>query len=68
MTQPIAAFLTEDEFCARYRVSRDAARTLRRDALDPLPCLRVGRRFLYDPKQVEAWAADRARLSRGGVR
>ena len=64
MTTISHRFLTEEEFCARYRVSRDAVHRFRTDSDDPVPCIRVGRRYLYDPAKVEAWAARRAKNSR----
>ncbi len=68
MVQTIATFLTEEEFFSRYRVSRDAARKLRHDAANPLPCFRVGRRYLYDPVKVETWASRAAERARKGNR
>lgn len=68
MTTNTETFLTEEEFCARYRISRDGAYRLRHEPLDPLPCIKVGRRYLYDPGKVEAWAERRAELAREGGR
>ncbi|MGH7754075.1 MAG: hypothetical protein ACREN5_14815 [Gemmatimonadales bacterium] len=51
--------------CARLSVSRKAVQRFRQDPVDPIPCLKVGRRFLYRVEEVEGWARRRARV---GVR
>ena len=55
--------LTEEEICELLRVSREAILKFKRDPIDPIPCFKAGRRFLYDQNQVLRWAkrhADRA--------
>lgn len=57
--------LTEAEICELLRVSREAVLKFRRHPNDPIPCLKAGRRYLYDTGKVLRWAerqADRARL------
>ncbi len=53
--------LTEEEVCELLRVSRDAISKFRHDRLDPIPCFRAGRRWLYDREKVLRWAARAAK-------
>ena len=48
--------LTEDEVARLLRVSREAILKFKRDKLNPIPCLRVGRRYLYEECEVLEWA------------
>jgi hypothetical protein len=63
--QDLADRLTEREFCAEYRISREACLKHRLDPNDPLPHLRFGRRIIYVRADVERWAARRAGKRRG---
>jgi helix-turn-helix protein len=64
LEQPVAPggqrLLTEEEAAGFLRVSREAILRLKRDEVDPIPCYKVGRRYLYDPKEVLRWARRRA--------
>jgi len=51
-----ARFMTENQLCALLHVGRDAVRRFRRDRLDPLPAMKVGRRYVYDPDAIRRWA------------
>ena len=59
--------LTEAQLCAALHVSREAVLRLRRDPVDPIPCMRAGRRFLYDLERVKAWMERRAGRARPRV-
>lgn len=52
--------LTESEVCTFLRVSREAVLKFRRCTVDPIPCLKAGRRYLYDALEVTKWARRQA--------
>jgi hypothetical protein len=49
-------YMTETQACALLHVGRDAPRRFRRQPIDPLPALKIGRRYVYDPATVRRWA------------
>jgi excisionase family DNA binding protein len=55
------ALLTEKEACEFLRISREAILKFRRDMKDPIPYLKVGRRYLYEESEVVKWAKRNAR-------
>ena len=57
----VEKLLTEKEICEFLRVSREGIKRFKRDLTDPIPFLRAGRRFLYDPSEVLKWARRQAR-------
>lgn len=48
--------LTEEQLCRLFRVSRDAVLRFKRDPLDPIPFLKLGRRYLFELDAVLRWA------------
>lgn len=52
--------LTEAEVAKYLRVSRDAIRRFRRRELDPIPCMKIGRRYLYDVVEVRRYGQKQA--------
>src|SRR5262245_63109388 len=54
--RPEGAPMNEQELCAYLDVSREAVRKMRAHPVDPLPALKVGRRWLYKQEDVERWA------------
>ena len=52
--------LTEAETSRFLRVSRVAILKFRRDPVDPIPCFKIGRRYLYDPAEILRWAKRQA--------
>lgn len=52
--------LTEAEISAFLRVSREAILRFKRDRVDPIPCFKAGRRYLYEPSEVLRWAKRQA--------
>lgn len=60
LKQPKKQLMTEEEACDFLRVSREAIFKFRRDQVDPIPCFKAGRRYLYDPSEVLRWAKRQA--------
>jgi len=56
--------LTEDEICEWLHISKECLLKLKRDPLDPLPYMKVGRRFLFDPEKVTKWGERQAKRYR----
>lgn len=54
------ALMTEAEACRFLRVSRVAVLKFRRNPLDPIPCFKVGRRYLYERGDLLKWAKRQA--------
>ena len=54
------SLLTEAEVAGFLRVSREAILRFKRDAVDPIPCFKAGRRYLYEPSEVLRWAKRQA--------
>ena len=52
--------LTEAEIADFLRVSREAILRFKRDRVDPIPCFKAGRRYLYEPSEVLRWAKRQA--------
>jgi len=52
--------LTEAEVADFLRVSREAILRFKRDGVDPIPCFKAGRRYLYEPGEVLRWAKRQA--------
>jgi hypothetical protein len=52
--------MTEAEACRFLRVSRVAILKFRRNPLDPIPCFKVGRRYLYERGDLLKWAKRQA--------
>ena len=44
--------LTEAEAADFLRVAREAILRFKRDGVDPIPCFKAGRRYLYEPAEV----------------
>lgn len=65
--KPPGAPMTETEACNFFSLSREAIRKLRKAPVDPLPCLKAGRRYLYKAEEVERWMRRKAesQASRG---
>lgn len=52
--------LTEAEASQFLRVSREAVLRFKRDPVDPIPCYKAGRRFLFDAAEILKWAKRQA--------
>jgi hypothetical protein len=55
--------LTEEELCIIFHVSRETILKSKRDPIDPIPCHKFKRRYLYDLAEVLRWtkrSAERA--------
>ena len=52
--------LTEDQLCEVLHVSRESLLKCRRLKEDPMPAMKVGRRYLYDLGKVLEWAERQA--------
>ena len=48
-------YMTEAQVASLLHVDRCAVRKFRGAPIDPLPARKAGRRFLYDPKEVDSW-------------
>ncbi len=59
--------MTEAEVAAFIQVNRDAVRKFRRQKIDPLPCGKPGRRYLYDREAVWRWATREAERTQARV-
>lgn len=57
MSSPL---LTEAELAKLLHIGRNTLTRLKRDPVNPIPCLKVGRRYLYDLNKVKAWMARNA--------
>lgn len=53
-------YVSEIELCSTLLISREAAHKLRYDPIDPMPCMKAGRRILYRLDEVERWMRRRA--------
>jgi hypothetical protein len=56
----LTELLTEEEACKFLRISRVGILKRKRDRIDPIPCYKVGRRYLYEPGEVLRWAKRQA--------
>lgn len=57
--------LTEKEVAVFLRVSREAITKFKRLGTDAIPYMKAGRRCLYDPSRVLAWAERNAMHEQG---
>ena len=60
--------LREEEACRLLRISREAILRFKRDQVNPIPHLKVGRRFLYEEHEVIGWAKRSAKRDSQGRR
>ena len=63
-----APLLTRSETAALLRISLDGIDKVIHAEENPIPMLRVGRRYLFDRDEVLAWARENAKRSRRGGR
>lgn len=59
------SLMTLSEVASYLRVNRDTVTRMRKDRLDPIPYLRVGKQIRFDKNAVIAWAERRAREDGG---
>ena len=67
-TVSIPDLLTRPECAALLRISLDGLDKVVHAEENPIPMLRVGRRFLFDREDVLSWARKNADRSRRGGR
>lgn len=63
-------FWTLKDLCEHASVSHEAVLRMLREPVDPMPALRMGRRWLFEPAKVVAWMkrrADRSRKPRSSI-
>ena len=53
--------MTMVDLCETYSVSHECELKYLRRENDPLPAMRFGRRWLFDPQRVERWLERQAR-------
>ena len=56
-------YLTENQVVEITHTSRSTLKKFRNRKEDPLPYLRIGRRFLYDRKVLEKWMGNQAKVT-----
>ena len=59
-----AQFLTEEQVIELCHSSRFAMKRFRERSADPIPHVKIGRRFLYDPRALHKWLERQARRGR----
>jgi hypothetical protein len=57
-------FLTTAQLCERLHITKYGLLAARRQKIDPMPYLRIGRKILYDEDEVFKWMQRQAKRDR----